>query len=62
VDEQVVRVAESVTVMKKAVSDFEADVRGMRDRVYTAFMEKSGRASDNMARRVCEEFWQADLG
>jgi len=33
--EQVVRVAESATVVKKAVSDFEAEVRGMRDRLYT---------------------------
>ena len=56
--------AESATVIKKAVSDFEAEVREIRDRLYTAFMEKSGdhTASDNMARQVCEEFGLADLG
>ena len=46
----------------RIVRGVEVDVREMRDRLYTAFMEKSGRASDNMARRVCEEFGLADLG
>jgi len=41
----------------RVVRGVEADVRGMRDRLYTAFMEKSGdhTASDNMARRVWGE-------
>ncbi len=62
-DEHIVRVPHKMMVVKKAVQDYELDVKEIKDKLYTAFMEKSGdhNASKNLAEQVCEEFGLPDI-
>ncbi len=55
--EQVVKVPDSEIVIKKAVKEYEAYVRQIRDELYKAFMEKCGdhNMSENRAGQVLEE-------
>jgi tRNA G10 N-methylase Trm11 len=55
--EYVVKVPDSEIVIKKAVKEYEAYVRQIRDELYKAFMEKCGdhNMSENLAGQVLEE-------
>ena len=57
-DEQIVRVPENITIIKKAIQSYELDVKNIRNRLYTASMEKSGNhaVSSNIVNQICEEF------
>jgi len=57
-DELVIKVPESSVVIKKAVKDYELYVKELRDKLYTAFMEKCGDHSvaENLTRQVFEEY------
>jgi len=62
-DEHIVKIPEKITIVKKAVQNFEIEVREIRSKLYIAFMEKCGdhSMSENLARQVCEEFGLPDL-
>jgi len=62
-DEQVVRMPVDAIVVSKAVQDYEADVREIRDRLYGAIIEKSGNhnVAENLALEVCEDFGLPDV-
>ncbi|MCK4294520.1 MAG: N-6 DNA methylase [Planctomycetes bacterium] len=62
-DEQIVRIPEKATIVKKAVQDYEADVRDIRDRLYVGLMEKCGdhAVSENLAAQVLEDHGLPDL-
>jgi len=62
--EQVVKVPKGEIVVKKAVQDYESYVREIKEKLYTALMEKCGdhNRSENLVGRICEEFGLADVG
>jgi type I restriction-modification system DNA methylase subunit len=62
-DEQVVRIPKKATIVKKAVLDYEADVRDIRDRLYVGFMDKCGdhAVSENLAAQVLEDHGLPDV-
>jgi len=62
-NEFVVKVPESLTVIKKAVHDYENYLRDLKDRLYVGFMEKCGDrlVSENLTRKVFEDFRLPDM-
>jgi type I restriction-modification system DNA methylase subunit len=62
-DEFVIKMPESTVAIKKAVREYELYVKELRDKLYTAFMEKCGdhARSENLARRVLEDFGLPDV-
>ena len=57
-DEHVIKIPESNTAIKKAVKEYESYVKELRDKLYTAFMEKCGNhsLSENLTRQIFEEY------
>jgi type I restriction-modification system DNA methylase subunit len=62
-DEFVIKMPESIVAIKKAVHEYELYVKELRDKLYTAFMEKCGdhARSDNLTRQVLEDFKLPDI-
>jgi len=62
-DELVIKVPESMVVIKKAVQEYEGYLRELKGKVYTAFMEKCGdhSISENLTRQVFEDFDLPDI-
>lgn len=62
-DELVIKVPESMVVIKKAVQEYERYLRELKGKVYTAFMEKCGdhSISENLTRQVFEDFDLPDI-
>jgi type I restriction enzyme M protein len=62
-DEFVIKIPESIATIKKAVRDYELYVKDLRDKLYTAFMDKCGdhSLSENLARQVFEEYGLPDI-
>jgi len=63
-DELVMKVPESILTIRKAVHDYEAYVRDLRDKLYTAFMDKCGdhSLSKNLTSQVLEEYGLPEVG
>ncbi len=61
--EVVVKVPESLIVIKKAVHEYENYLKDLKDRLYVAFMEKCGDrlVSENLTRKVFEDFRLPDI-
>ena len=57
-DELVIKIPESSIAIKKAVRDYELYVKELRDKLYTAFMEKCGDHSvaENLTQQVFDEY------
>jgi hypothetical protein len=57
-DELVIKIPESSVAIKKAVQEYELYVKDLRDKLYTAFMDKCGdhNRSENLTRQVFEEY------
>jgi len=62
-DELVIKVPESIVVIKKAVQEYEINLKDLRKRLYIAFMEKCGdhSVSENLTRQVFEDFGLPDV-
>jgi len=62
-DELVIKVPESIVVIKKAVQEYEINLKDLRKRLYIAFMEKCGNhsVSENLTRQVFEDFGLPDV-
>ena len=62
-DELVIKVPESMVVIKKVVQEYEGYLRELKGKVYTAFMEKCGdhSISENLTRQVFEDFNLPDI-
>jgi len=62
-EEVIVRVPVSVTVVKKAVQEYERYVWEVKQKLFVAFMEKCGEhnVSENLARRVLAEYGLPDI-
>jgi len=62
-DELVIKVPESMVVIKKVVQEYEGYLRELKGKVYTAFMEKCGdhSISENLTRQVFEDFDLPDI-
>jgi len=62
-DELVIKVPESIVVIKKAVQEYEINLKDLRKRLYIAFMEKCGdhSESENLTRQVFEDFGLPDV-
>jgi len=62
-DELVIKVPESIVVIKKAVQEYEISLKDLRKRLYIAFMEKCGNhsVSENLTRQVFEDFGLPDV-
>ncbi len=62
-DELVIKVPESMVVIKKVVQEYEGYLRELKSKVYTAFMEKCGdhSISENLTRQVFEDFNLPDI-
>lgn len=62
-DEFVIKVPESLLVIKKAVQDYEIYLKGIRSQLFKAIMEKCGdyNKSENLARKVFEDFGLPDI-
>lgn len=62
-DKQVVRVPDSEIVIKKAVKDYEIYARGIKEKLYKAFMEKCGDHAlcENLTQQVLEEYELPDV-
>jgi hypothetical protein len=60
----VMKVPESILAIRKAVHDYEAYVRELGDKLYTAFIDKCGdhSLSKNLTRHVLEEYGLPDVG
>jgi hypothetical protein len=56
--ELVIKIPESNTAIKKAVKEYESYLKELRDKLYTAFMDKCGDHSvaENLTRQVFEEY------
>jgi hypothetical protein len=61
--EFVIKVPESLLVIKKAVQDYEIYLKEIRNQLFKAIMEKCGdyNRSENLARKVFEDFGLPDL-
>jgi len=57
-DDLVIKIPEGSIAIKKAVLEYEFYVKELRDKLYSAFMEKCGdhSLSENLTRQVLEEF------
>lgn len=62
-EELVIKVPESIVVIKKAVQEYEIYLKDLRKRLYIAFMEKCGdhSVSENLTRQVFEDFGLPDV-
>ncbi len=62
-DELVIKIPESFLVIKKAVQEYEIYLRELKEKVYTAFMEKCGdhSISENLTKQVFEDFDLPDI-
>ena len=62
-DELVIKVPESMVLIKKVVQKYEGYLRELKGKVYTAFMEKCGdhSISENLTRQVFEDFNLPDI-
>jgi len=62
-DELVIKVPESSIFIKKAVQDYELYLKELRQRFYTAFIEKCGdhSVSENLTQQVFEDFFLPDI-
>ena len=62
-DEFVIKVPESIVIIKKAVQNYEIRLKELRKDLYTAFMAKCGdhNKSENLTRQVFEEFGLPDI-
>jgi hypothetical protein len=62
-DEFVIRTPEGSIAIKKAVQDYETYLRDLKDKLYSAFMDKCGdhNRSENLTRQVFEEFGLPDV-
>jgi len=62
-DELVIKVPESIVVIKKAVQEYEINLKDLRKRLYIAFMEKCGdhSVSENLTRQIFEDFGLPDV-
>ena len=62
-DELVIKIPEGSIAIKKAVQEYEIYAKELRDKLYTAFMEKCGNhsLSENLTRQVFEEFGLPDV-
>lgn len=62
-DELVIKVPESIVVIKKAVQEYEINLKDLRKRLYIAFMEKCGdhSVSENLTQQVFEDFGLPDV-
>jgi len=62
-DELVIKIPESIVAIKKAVKNYEFYIRELKDKLYTAFMDKCGdhNRSENLTRQVFEEYGLPDV-
>ncbi len=62
-DEFVVKVPESIVIIKKAVQGYEIHLKEIREKLFKAFMEKCGdyNRAENLTRQVFEDFGLPDI-
>ena len=62
-DELVIKVPESSIVIKKAVQDYERELKEIKGKLFRAFMEKCGdySVSENLTQQVLEDFDLPDV-
>ena len=62
-DDLVIKVPESIVVIKKAIQEYEMYLKDLRKKLYIAFMEKCGdhSVSENLTRKVFEDYNLPDV-